>query len=63
MTKDEILVIQCKCALKQEDMEKARRSVLRQMEDGVVILPPWMEPMIVPAGLEVRIKEAADGAV
>ena len=57
MTKDEILVIQCKCTVKQEDMEKVRRSVLRQMEDGVVLLPHWLDPVIVPAGLEVRIQE------
>lgn len=58
MTKDEILVLQCACELPKEDMEAIRRSVLRQMEDGVVLLPCFIVPMIVPAGIEVRIAEA-----
>lgn len=58
MDKEEILVLRCKYTLKKEDMEKLRRSVQRQMEDGVVILPPYLEPLIVPADIEVRIEEA-----
>lgn len=58
MTKDEILVLRCKHAFKKEDMEKLRRLVLRQVFEGVVILPDYVEPIIVPAGLEVRIEEA-----
>lgn len=57
MTKDEILVLQCACALPKEDMEAIRRSVLRQMEDGVVLLPYFIAPLIVPAGIEIRIIE------
>lgn len=60
MTKDEILVLRCKCALKKEDMEKLRRSVLRQVFEGVVLLPDYVEPLIVPAGIEIRIEEAGE---
>lgn len=58
MSKDEILVIRCTAAVKAEEINKARRIILNQMEDGVVVLPWYLEPIIVPAGLEVRIEEA-----
>ena len=58
MDKEEILVLRCKYKLKKEDVEKLRRSVLRQVFEGVVILPDYVETLIVPADIEVRIEEA-----
>ena len=56
----EILVIQLHVRLSPEDRDKERRRILREIEDGVVLLQPIEEPIIVPAGLEVRIEEAEE---
>lgn len=58
MTKDEILVIRLHAHLPADELAKERRRVLREKEEGVVFLSPYEEPMIVPAGIEVRIEEA-----
>ena len=59
MTKDEILVVRCNMPLPAEDLNRARKTIKAQVEDGVVILPYFMEPLVVPADLEIRI-EAED---
>ncbi len=58
MTKDEILVVRCNIMLTAEELNKVRKTIKAQIEDGVVILPYFMDALIVPAGLEIRIEEA-----
>ncbi len=58
MTKDEILIVRLHAYLQTTELEKEMRRVLREMEDGVVFLQPYEEPLLIPAGLEVRIEEA-----
>ena len=59
MTKDEILVVRCNVGLSAEELNKTRRTIKAQIEDGVVVLPWFMDALIVPADLEIRI-EAED---
>ncbi len=58
MTKDEILVIRVHAFLPEHEMERERRRILREKEEGVILLTPYEKPVIVPAGLVVRIQEA-----
>lgn len=56
MTKDEILVIRCNLMLYPGDLEKERQKVMEQLKDGVIVLPGYMEPVIVPKDVEIRLE-------
>lgn len=60
MQTGEILLIKLQCCLRDDDKDKERRRILREIEDRVVLLHPWEEPLIVPTGIEIRIEEAGE---
>lgn len=53
----DLLVLKCKAFLKLKEMGALYRSVLEQKETGVIVLPPYVEPILVPAGTEIKISE------
>ena len=55
MTKDEILVIRCNMMLYPDELEQERQKVMEQLKDGVVVLPGYMQPVIVPKDVEIKM--------
>lgn len=54
----DILVIKCNAVIKPEDLKKLREMLIKQKEEGVIILPPYVEALIVPEDIEIRVEEA-----
>ena len=52
----QILVLQVKVFLKQDEKEAIKRSVLEQMKDGVVILPTGVEGFAIDADTVVLME-------
>lgn len=57
MQEGEILIVKLGIRLNERDMDRERRRILREIEEGVVLLQAFEEPVIVPKGLEVRMEE------
>lgn len=57
MQKGEILIVKLGIRLREDERERERRRILREIEEGVVLLQAFEEPVIVPEGLEVRVEE------
>ena len=55
MTKDEILVIRCNLMLYPDELKQERQKVMEQIKDGVVLLPGYMEPIIVPKNVGIKM--------
>ena len=60
----ELLIIKSDILLHQEDRKKWIESIKREKENGVIILPPYFEPLLVPANIEINIEqEPCDDAI
>ena len=53
----DILVLKCNAFLRPKEMTVLYLSVYEQMDTGIVIVPPYVEPILVPAGTEIKISE------
>lgn len=60
----ELLIIKSDILLHQDDRKKWMDSIKREKENGVIILPPYFEPLLVPANVEINIEqEPCDDAI
>lgn len=50
----ELLIIKSNILLHQDDRKKWAESIKREKESGVIILPPYFEPLLVPADIEIK---------
>ena len=50
----ELLIIKSNILLHQDDKKKWAESIKREKESGVIILPPYFEPLLVPADIEIN---------
>ena len=57
MNKNEILVIKIKPGNEDADVHRLHDHLIEQKASGVVILPSWTEPVIVPRGLKVKVEK------
>lgn len=53
---NDILVIKVNMLASAKDMKAIRKNVLMQKQTGVVVLPAYCEPVIVPADIEIKIE-------
>lgn len=53
----ELLVFKCNAFLKQRQMNDLYNSIHQQKDTGIIIVPPYVEPILVPAGTEIKISE------
>ena len=53
----ELLIIKSDILLHQDDRKKWMESIKREKESGVIILPPYFEPLLVPADIEINIEQ------
>lgn len=51
-----LLILKVNLFATNRDMEEIRNFVASQIETGLLILPPYLDPMVVPDDLEVRIE-------
>ena len=60
----ELLIIKSDILLHQDDRKKWMESIKREKESGVIILPPYFEPLLVPNDIEISIEqEPCDDAI
>ena len=60
----QLLIIKSDILLHQDDTKKWMDNIKRGKEDGVIILPPYFEPLLVPADIEINIEqEPCDDAI
>lgn len=57
MQEGETLIVKLGIRLRDDERDRERRRILREIEEGVVLLQAFEEPVIVPKGLEVRMEE------
>lgn len=53
----ELLIIKSDILLHQDDRKKWVESIKREKESGVIILPPYFEPLLVPTDIEINIEQ------
>lgn len=53
----ELLIIKSDILLHQDDRKKWMESIKREKEDGVIILPPYFELLLVPDNIEIKMVE------
>lgn len=53
----ELLIIKSDIFLHQDDRKKWVESIKREREKGVIILPPYFEPLLVPNDIEIIIEQ------
>lgn len=54
---DEVLIVKCKVILHPRDTHRIREAIIDQMKEGVVVLPDYMEAIVVPKDVEVRVEQ------
>lgn len=60
----ELLIIKSNIFLHQDDRKKWMESIKREKENGVIILPPYFEPLLVPNDIEINMEqEPCDDAI
>lgn len=57
MTKDDILVIKYPFLMKNADASKLYESLLKQKENGIIIVPDYCEVVIAPKDVEIKMEE------
>lgn len=55
MEKNDVLIIRSNLFIKPDKMKDLREGILEQMKDGVVLLPPYCEAVVVPDDLDIQI--------
>ena len=53
----QLLIIKSDILLHQDERRKWMESIKREKENGVIILPPYFEPLLVPNDIEISIEE------
>ena len=60
-TKNGTLIIKSKMAIKYEDMKVYREHFHDELEEGVVLLPHFMDAIYVPEGVTLKVQNEASG--
>lgn len=54
----DVLVIKCNALVKPETLKKLREIFVKEKEEGVIVLPPYVEALVVPEDIEIRMEDA-----
>lgn len=49
-------VFKCSMHMREKDLQRTRESIIKQIEDGVVVLPPWMDVVYIPENSNVKFE-------
>lgn len=53
---DDVLVIKCNLFMRHKEMKEFREYVFQSVENGILILPPYCEAIVVPKDIEVKVE-------
>ena len=53
----DVLVIKCRAVIKPKKLNKFREMFIKQKEEGVVVIPPYFDALVVPEDIEIRVEE------
>ena len=53
----DILVIKCRAVIKPEKLNEFREMLIEQNAEGVVVIPPYFDALVVPEDIEIRVEE------
>lgn len=56
MDSKQVLVVRTNLFLTPTQMEAIRKDLVKQMRDGVVILPACCEALVVPDGMDIQVE-------
>lgn len=51
----DVLVVKCNMLMRNKEFDDLYDHIKSQMEDGLVVLPPYCEVLVVPEDIEVKI--------
>ena len=58
MNKNDILVVRVNIQMKDKlKLKELRESILREKEEGVILLPPYCSAIIVPEDTEIKVED------
>lgn len=55
-----IYVFKSSLHMKEKDLQHIQESIIKQIEDGVVVLPPWMDVAYIPENSNVKFESDDD---
>lgn len=53
---DDILVVRINMFLKNKEQEAIRQYILEQRKNGIIVLPPYCEAIMVPKDVEIKFE-------
>ena len=53
-----LLIIKANVLASVRFLEELRESICRQKEDGVIVLPSYCDPLLVPEDVEIRMEDS-----
>lgn len=59
----DILIIKIKKLMKAEEYKKLRDRILKEREDGVIVIEEFCDILVVPEDIEINVKGEEDGTV
>ena len=63
MKSDEVLVIRCDAFLPESQLEKLHDEIVEDRKTGVIVLPAYCKPLIVPEDVKIKVRDGKDGTV
>lgn len=54
----DVLVIKCRAVIKPEKLNEFRETFIKQKAEGVVVIPPYFDALVVPEDIEIRMEDA-----
>lgn len=59
----ELLILKSDILLHQDDRKKWAESIKQEKEKGLIILPPYFTPLLVPNDIEIRIEQQSEDVI
>ena len=63
MKDNEVLVIKCGVFMSDYDLQKMHDDIVKERKTGVVVLPVYCEPVIVPEDVKIEVRDDNYGTV
>ena len=57
MTDKEILIIASDIFLHKDDAKRIHDEIMKMKEEGVILLQPYLHPLVVPENTEIKFRE------
>ena len=63
MKDDEVLVVKCGVFMSNYDLKKMHDDIVEEIKTGVVVLPAYCSPVIVPEDVKIEVRDGNYGTV